>query len=374
MAAGESVVDVPPTLSARVRVLGSGRSSKNDPNDALSTAIAALRGRRLRSVTRDDHTQILRMLADRHHDLAAAHTQAMCRLHAKLADLIPGGLSGRLTDAAAVTLLRSVDAGDGVVAERKHQASDLLADVRRLDHELAAIKARISIAVQAAHTSLTELHGVGPVVAALVIGHTGDVSRFASKHHYASYNGSAPIEASSGPKRRHRLNTRGNRQLNHALYMIAVTQVGHDTPGRDYYQRKIAEGKTKNEAMRALIRRISDAVYRQRHRRRRVTGPGGQPGTTLTSSVTGSHPDTAGASDQSLPDPTSTLRRRPAAPPRAPKPTKKKSLTQIGFALARHVPSDRRDSVASLGAACRPVDPGIGRAAANAQAAERRAR
>jgi transposase len=263
VAAGESVVDVPPTLSARVRVLGSGKSSKNDPNDALSTAIAALRGRRLRSVTRDDHTQILRMLADRHHDLAAAHTQAVCRLHAKLADLIPGGLSGRLSDAGAVTLLRSVEAGDGVVAERKHQATDLLADVRRLDHEIAAIKARISVAVQAAHTSLTELHGVGPVVAALVIGHTGDIGRFASKHHYASYNGSAPIEASSGPKKRHRLNTRGNRQLNHALYVIAVTQVGHDTPGRAYYQRKIAEGKTKKEAMRALIRRVSDAVYRQ---------------------------------------------------------------------------------------------------------------
>jgi transposase len=263
VAAGESVVDVPPTLSARVRVLGSGKSSKNDPNDALSTAIAALRGRRLRRVARDDHTQILRMLADRHHDLAAAHTQAVCRLHAKLADLIPGGLSGRLSDARAVSLLCSVEAGDGVVAERKHQAADLLADVRRLDHELAAIKARISIAVQAAHTSLTELHGVGPMVAALVIGHTADVGRFASKHHYASYNGSAPIEASSGPKKRHRLNTRGNRQLNHALYVIAVTQVGHDTPGRDYYQRKIAEGKTKKEAMRSLMRRISDAVYRQ---------------------------------------------------------------------------------------------------------------
>ena len=100
-------------------------------------------------------------------------------------------------------------------------------------------------------------------MAALVIGHSGDIGRFASRHHYASYNGSAPVEASSGPKRRHRLNSRGNRQLNHALHMIAVTQVGHDTPGRVYYQRKIAEGKTKKEALRALKRRISDAVYRQ---------------------------------------------------------------------------------------------------------------
>ena len=152
---------------------------------------------------------------------------------------------------------------DGVVAERKQQAQDLLCDVRRLDRELAAVKARITVAVDAADTSLTDIHGVGPVVAALVIGHSGDVGRFASRHHYASYNGTAPVEASSGPKRRHRLNSRGNRQLNHALHMIAVTQVGHDTPGREYYQRKIAEGKTKKEALRALKRRISDAVYRQ---------------------------------------------------------------------------------------------------------------
>jgi transposase len=119
------------------------------------------------------------------------------------------------------------------------------------------------VAIKAANTSLTDIHGVGPVVAALVIGHSGDVGRFASRHHYASYNGSAPIEASSGPKKRHRLNTRGNRQLNHALHMIAVTQVGHDTPGRDHYQRKLTEGKAKEEALRTLKRRISDAVYRQ---------------------------------------------------------------------------------------------------------------
>ena len=73
----------------------------------------------------------------------------------------------------------------------------------------------------------------------------------------------SPIEASSGPRKRHRLNPRGNRKLNHAMHLIAVTQVRHDTPGRVYYQRKLAEGKTKKEALRALKRRISDAVWRQ---------------------------------------------------------------------------------------------------------------
>jgi transposase len=100
-------------------------------------------------------------------------------------------------------------------------------------------------------------------VAAIIVGHTGDVRRFVSRHHYASYNGTAPIEASSGPKKRHRLNPRGNRQLNHAIHLAAITQIRNDTPGRAYYERKIAEAKTKKEALRALKRRISDAVYRQ---------------------------------------------------------------------------------------------------------------
>lgn len=262
VAAGEDVVDVPPTLSARVRVLSSGKSSKNDPNDALSAAIAALRHRGLRTVVADDHVAILRMLADRHHDLTRLRTQAVCRLHAKLANLTPGGLAGVLSVKRAVELLETIHPEDGVTTERKHQAHSLLDDVRRLDDDVAAIKKRIKVAVDAAGTSLLDIHGVGPVTAALLLGHSGDVCRFASKHHYASYTGTAPIEASSGPKKRHRLNPRGNRQLNHALHIAAIAQIRHDTPGRVYYLRKIDEGKTKKEALRALKRRICDAVYR----------------------------------------------------------------------------------------------------------------
>jgi hypothetical protein len=104
---------------------------------------------------------------------------------------------------------------------------------------------------------------VGPIVAAYLLGYTGDVGRFPSAGHYARYNATAPIEASSGPIVRHRLNPRGNRQLNHAIHMIAVTQISNDTPGRVYYLRKQAEGRSRKEAMRALKRRISDTVYRQ---------------------------------------------------------------------------------------------------------------
>lgn len=263
VAAGEDVVDVPPTLSSRVRILGSGKAQKNDPNDALSTAIAALRGRRLRQVELDDHVAIIRMLANRHHNVVAMHTQAVCRLHAQLANLSPGGVCGHLSPARAASLLAGVRPVNGVIAERKHQAQDLLDDVVRLHGALVEVKARIAVAVEASKTSVTDVYGVGPVGAAIIVGHARDAGRFGSRNHFASYNATAPIEASSGPTKRHRLNPRGNRQLNHAMHIAAITQIRNDTPGRAYYLRKIDEGKSKKEALRALKRKISDAVYRQ---------------------------------------------------------------------------------------------------------------
>ena len=263
VAAGEYVVDVPPTLSARVRLLGSAKAAKNDDNDALSTAIAGLRHCGLRAVRRDDHTTVLRLLVGRYDDLVALRTQAACRLHALLRELVAGGASRRIKADRAASVLRQVRPDDPVTAARKRVAGELLGDIRRLDRELAAIKNEISDAVTASGTSLVELHGVGPVVAALILAHVGDPARFPTPARFASYNGTAPIEASSGPRKRHRLNPRGNRKLNHAIHMIAVTQVRHHTPGRVYYDRKLAEGKTKKEALRALKRRISDAVWRQ---------------------------------------------------------------------------------------------------------------
>jgi len=261
--AGEDVVDVPATLAARVRLLGSGQGSKNDPNDALSTAIAALRDPHLRTVVVEDHAMVLRLLADRHQDLTALRTQAVCRLHALIAALTPGGVQRRLSAAGAVSRLRQVHPQTHVQAQRKQMASDLVADIRRLDTAIKDVKQRTAAAVTASGTSVTEVYGVGPIVAALLIGHTGDITRFPSAGHYASYNATAPIEASSGKVVRHRLNPRGNRQLNHALHMAAVTQLRNDTPGRAYYLAKIDAGKSKKEARRALKRKISDAVYRQ---------------------------------------------------------------------------------------------------------------
>ena len=120
-----------------------------------------------------------------------------------------------------------------------------------------------STAIEASKTTVTEVYGIGPLMAAIIVGRTGDVRRFPTAGHFARHNGTAPIEASSGPTKRHRLNPRGDRQLNHAMHMAAVTQVRHDTPGRAYYLRKQAEGKSRKEALRALKRRISDAVYQR---------------------------------------------------------------------------------------------------------------
>jgi transposase len=261
--AGEHVVDVPPTLSARVRLLGSTKASKSDPNDALATAIAGLRHCGLRAVHVEDHRAVIRLRIDRYDDLTALRTQAACRLHVTLRELVAGGAPRRLSAARATQLLRGVRPDGIATVERKRLAGELLADIRRLDRDIATARTHVTDAVTASGTTLLEVHGVGPIVAGFILGHVGDPARFATADRFASYNGTAPVEASSGPVKRHRLNPRGNRKLNHALHMAAVTQVAHATPGRTYYERKLAEGKSKKEALRALKRRISDVVWRQ---------------------------------------------------------------------------------------------------------------
>jgi transposase len=292
VAAGETVLDVPATLAARVRVLGTGRSNKNDPNDARSVAVAALRAPRLASVARADHAGVLRLLAKRNTDLGRARNRSACRLHALLAELVPGGIAKQTNAARAERLLGGVTPASPVEVARHALALEHLDDLRRLDDQMRVSKRRIAEAITASATSLTDIFGVGPVVAAMLIGYTGDVTRFRSRDHFAAYTGTAPIEVSSGGRITHRLSRRGNRQLNHALHIAAITQIRFaHSPGRAFYERKVAEGKTKKEAVRALKRRIADAVYRQlvidAHA---VTGPGGQAGTTLRSSVAGSTP------------------------------------------------------------------------------------
>jgi len=262
VAAGETVVDVSPMLASRVRVLGSGRSQKNDPNDARAVAIAAMRSDRVARVGCDDHARVLRLLVKRHRDMAQLRATHCVRLHAMLAELAPGGIGTTITAVKANRLLNEVEPGGEVTRYRVLIARELVADIAALDTTLAASKKRITSAVTASGTSLCDIYGVGPICAATIIGYTGDVNRFDTAAQFASYNGTAPLEASSGARVRHRLNPRGNRTLNFAIHIAAVTQFRNPSEGRVFYDRKIAEGKTHKEAIRALKRRISDRVFR----------------------------------------------------------------------------------------------------------------
>ncbi len=151
---------------------------------------------------------------------------------------------------------------DACSIRRVELADELLADLRRVYRQLADSKKRLEQVVAASGTTTITIFGIGPVVAATVVGITGDIDRFATRDRFGAFNGIAPIEVSSGGRKVWRLSRRGNRTLNHTIHMAAVTQVRwRHSPGRAYYDRKIAEGKTPKEAMRALKRRISDALW-----------------------------------------------------------------------------------------------------------------
>jgi transposase len=226
--------------------------------------VAASRSPNLVSVQPADHVAVLRLLAKRNLDLGRQRNRVVCRLHAMLCELVAGGMGRELSVSKAESALATVTAASAVDAAKVGMAFELVEDVRRLDGQLADIQRRIRDAVEASKTSLTDLFGVGPVVACLVIGYTGDVTRFANNDRYAAYNGTAPIELSSAGRVVHRLSRRGNRTLNYAIHMAAVSQIRHlNSEGRVYFDRKIDEGKTPREALRALKRRVSDAVYRQ---------------------------------------------------------------------------------------------------------------
>ena len=265
-AVGERVVDVPPKLSSRVRVLSTGNARKNDSLDATFTALAALRNGRLAEVQSENgpegHAEILRLLTERREDLVAERTRALNRLHVLLRDLLSDPVKKQLSADVAAKLLRRARPKHPAGQIRRRLASELVRDVRALDRRIAGIGERIEVEVEASGTTLTEVFGVGPILAAKIVGIVGNVTRFPSKAHFASYAGVAPIEASSGEVVRHRLSLAGNRRLNKVMHMIAVCQARSDPRGGTYHRKKLAEGKSRREAMRCLKRRVSDAVFR----------------------------------------------------------------------------------------------------------------
>src|SRR5262249_19106083 len=225
--AGERVLDGPPKLGARVRLLAAGDTNKNDPNDARSVAIAALRSAGVREVRPDDHAAVLKIWSRRYRDLGRTRTQVVCRLHAVLCDLVPGGVNRPIYAACAARVLQQITPPDAVAAARCELAAAFVDDLRRIDAQIRETRKKLAVAVQATGTGLTGLFGVGPVIAAAVIGDVRDVSRFPGRDHFAACNGTAPIEVSSGPRQIYRLSRRGNRRHGHAIHMAAVTQIHH---------------------------------------------------------------------------------------------------------------------------------------------------
>jgi transposase len=184
------------------------------------------------------------------------------RIHADLGWLRPGYQRQlpRLTQPAhlrsALELLENDQSIRASVTRRRLQR------MIEINAELVGLRSQIAELVQQSGTTLTAIYGVGVFVAARFLAEVVDVRRYPTRHAFAAANGSAPIPASSGRTVRHRLNRGGNRQLNRALYTIAITEIRADTEGRSYYERKRAEGKTSREALRCLKRRLSDVVYR----------------------------------------------------------------------------------------------------------------
>ena len=293
LSAGERVLDVQPKLGARVRLLAAGDMNKNDPNDARSVAVAALRSAGVREVRPDDHAAVLKIWSKRYRDLGRTRTQVVCRLHAVLCELIPGGVPRRSPRPRRPA--PGVDHAGSGAAARCELAAAFLEDLRRIDAQLRETRKKLATAVRGRHQPDRPVRGRP--------GHRRGRHRrrprrvpVPGRDHFAAYNGTAPIEVSSGQRKVYRLSRRGNRRLNHAIHMAAVTQIRHrHSEGRAYYDKKLAEGKTPKEALRSLKRQVSNAIFAclQADARRaaaRAKGPGGQPGNDSVASAAGLHP------------------------------------------------------------------------------------
>jgi transposase len=320
---------VPAKLAARVRVFDTGHARKSDAHDAhaiVSWSRCAPAGC---GSCRSTRTWLCCGLADRRDELSRTRAQILNwlhRLHRLLAELVGGGGAKRhLSSFKARALLATVRPRDLSGRTRRQLAADLVGELEAVDRKLKDLTRRLTDAVTASGSGLLEVFGIGPAGGARILADVGDVARFPDRNHFASWTGTAPIDASSGEQLRHRLSRAGNRRLNHVLSMAGIVQIRHNTPGRAYYRRKLAEGKTSMEAMRCLRRRLSDVIYRQLRADATAqanqadqadrAGPGGHSGATLQSSAADRSP-VIGTSDQPLPGPAPATLAPPTTTPK----------------------------------------------------------
>ena len=258
---GVDVREVPCALTARER-RRLRRPGKSDPTDVLAIARICARDADLPPARQAGLTEDLKVLSDYRDQLLALRNAEGNRLHADLAIVCPGyaGVCRRLTAerslAAAEQLLADLPVIRAQVARRR------ISRLRELDGEIRQLAGQLTRLVGASRTRLTDLVGVGPILAARILGETGDISRFPDSDHFAAANGTAPIPVASGRTDRHRLNRGGNRRLNRAVHYVALTQATKEPRAVAYLARKQAEGKTKREALRCLKRRLSTVIYK----------------------------------------------------------------------------------------------------------------
>lgn len=259
--AGAAIVRVPPKLMAGVR-RSAREQGKSDPIDATAIARAALREEDLPTAHLEGPERELRLLVDHREDLVNERTRTQNRLHWHLHELDPALVlkPGSLDRYVVLERLGALCADhDGTVAEI---AAELVERIRLLTGRINELERKISAITAELCPNLLALPGCGALTAAKIVGETAGAHRFADRHRFARFNGTAPIPVWSANKIRVRLNRGGNRQINAGLHRIAVTQL-RGGPGLDYVTKRMAMGKTKTEAIRSLRRRLSDEVYRR---------------------------------------------------------------------------------------------------------------
>lgn len=280
LARGEVVLDVPSTATARVRELSRGGRRKNDRIDAAGAACVAAAQGDARPVVPEGHVDALGLLDERRMNLTQNRTRAVNQLHRLLRELLAGGVPTDLSADKAAAALRGLRPRGVPERVRVQLCRELIADIRRLDGQLAGNEAHSTQLLDEQGTRLREIDGVGAVLAARILGRTGHVSRFATPAAYASYNGTAPVEVASGDYQCHRLNRYGDRQLNSAVHIVAIVQLRMpNSAGRRYYDRKIAARKPPRAALRCLKRHLSNQFWRvmtadeRHHQSRPATQP-----------------------------------------------------------------------------------------------------
>ncbi len=268
LAQGEADVrEIVPHRTAQYRRRGRTQD-KTDTADALAMArLLRAEGELLPTVQADDRSTELRLLSDHRDNLVVDRTRLTNQLHAQMLQLDPGyaARSGPLTRTAGVRYCQqlALPQADGVAQTRLLVVRQLAARLLQLDADIAEATAALEQRVRALETPLLQVRGVGPVVAARLLGELGCVPRVRSAAALAALAGIAPLAVASGGRHGHRVNPGGNRKLNRAIHIVALTQRRCEPRARAYYEKKRAEGKTGRAAMRCLKRRLVDVLFRR---------------------------------------------------------------------------------------------------------------